>query len=467
MRIVTTRGRTPRQVADELLAPAASEAAEQERVVREIVAAVRARGDRAVIEYTRRWDWPQAAAARLRVTKRDMEAARRKVGEGFLGAVRTAAARVRSFHEKQLPTDWFDLRVPGAVLGQRFTPIERVGIHVPGQSAALPSSLIMGVVPAQVAGVKALVIVTPPRKDGTVHPAILATAGELGAQIIFKVGGAQAIAALAYGTKTIPRVDKIVGPGNIYVTLAKKLVYGEVGIEGLYGPSEVVILADDKADPKLIAADLLAQAEHQHDSPVFLVTPVRALAERVKREIRKQLATLPRKKIAQESLDRYGGMVIVYDLEEGAEVVNELAAEHVQICTERPFAVLPKIRNAGAIFVGQTSPVPLGDYVIGPSHWLPTGRTARFSSGLGTMDFMKRSSVVYTSEKAVEEHAETVKVLAEVEGLEGHVRAVEARVKGVSPQRRKERRGQRWGRPSTHSASSGQATRRVNSAGRG
>ena len=427
-------------MADELFAPAASEAAEQEQVVREVVAAVRAQGDPAVVRYTRRWDWPQATAARLRVSTREMEAARRKVGEKFLAAVRTAAERVRSFHEKQLPTDWFDLRVPGAVLGQKFTPIARVGIHVPGQSAALPSSLIMGVVPAQVAGVEELVVVTPPRKDGTVHPAILATAGELGVQVMLKVGGAQAMAALAYGTKTIPRVDKIVGPGNIYVTLAKKLVYGDVGIEGLYGPSEVVILADGKADAKLIAADLLAQAEHQHDSPVFLVTTVRSLAERVKKEITKQLAQLPRRKLAQESLERFGGIAIVYDLDEGAEVVNELAAEHVQICTQHPFAVLPRIRNAGAIFLGQTSPVPLGDYVIGPSHWLPTGRTARFSSGLGAMDFVKRSSVVYTSKEAVEAHAEAVKVLADVEGMQGHARAVEARLGESAPQTRKGRK---------------------------
>ena len=431
MRILTTRGRTPREVAEALLAPAVSEAAEQEKVVREIVAAVRARGDRALIEYTRRFDWPQAAPGKLRVTKREIEAARRKVGKRFLAAVRTAADRVRAFHEKQLPNDWFDLRVPGAVLGQKFTAIERVGIHVPGQSAALPSSLIMGLVPAQVAGVKELVFVTPPRKDGSVHPAILATAGELGAETIYRVGGAQAIAALAYGTKTIPRVDKIVGPGNIYVTLAKKLVYGDVGIEGLYGPSEVAILADGKADAKLIAADLLAQAEHNSDSPVFLVTPARALVEPVTKEITRQLKALPRRKVARESLERFGGIVVTKSLEEGAEVVNELAPEHVQICTENPFAVLPKIRNAGAIFLGQTSPVPLGDYVIGPSHWLPTGRTARFSSGLGTMDFMKRSSVIYTSKKAVEAHAEVVKVLAEVEGLEGHVRAVEARLRNA------------------------------------
>ncbi|HUU55198.1 MAG TPA: histidinol dehydrogenase, partial [Armatimonadota bacterium] len=270
---------------------------------------------------------------------------------------------------------------------------------------------------------------TPPRRDGTVHPAILATAGKLGARTIFKVGGAQAIAALAYGTKTIPKVDKIFGPGSIWVTLAKKLVYGDVGIEGLYGPSEVAILADEEAEPRLIAADLLAQAEHMNDSPVFLVTPAKGLIEQVQAELEKQLKRLPRRKVAGESMERYGAIVVTSDMDEAIDVVNELAAEHVQVCTREPFALLSKIRNAGAIFLGYSSPVPLGDYVIGPSHWLPTGRTARFSSGLGTVDFMKRSSVVFASREAVAEHAEAVRVLAGLEGLEGHIRAVEARVK--------------------------------------
>jgi histidinol dehydrogenase len=430
MRIITTERRTPKQVAADLAAPVAAEAAEQEKVVREIVEAVRARGDEAVVEYTRRFDWPEATAENLRVTEREIEEAVGEVGGGFLKAVELAAARVRAFHEKQLPTDWFDVRVPGAMLGQRFTPIERVGIHVPGESAALPSSLIMGMVPAQVAGVEELVFVTPPRRDGTVHPAILATAGKLEAETIFKVGGAQAIAALAYGTKTIPKVDKVVGPGSPWVTLAKKVVYGEVGIEGLYGPSEVAILADGGAEARLIAADLLAQAEHMSDSPVFLVTPEEGLVEPVRAELEKQLKGLPRREIAGESLEKYGAIIVTSDMEEAIEVVNELAAEHVQICTREPLALLSRIRNAGAIFLGDSSPVPLGDYVIGPSHWLPTGRTARFSSGLGTTDFMKRSSVVYTSREAVAAHAEAVRALAELEGFDGHIRAVEARLRG-------------------------------------
>jgi len=429
MRIITTKGKTPAAVAAELAAPASALAAEQEAVVRAIIADVRARGDAAVIAYTRRFDCPTMTAKRLPVTAKEFAAARREVGEEFLAAVQDAAEHVRAFHEKQLPTDWVDLDQPGVVLGQKFTAIQRVGIHVPGYTANYPSTAIMTVVPAQAAGVEELSVVTPARKDGTVHPATLATLGVLGVTRVFKVGGAQAIAALAYGTKTISKVDKIVGPGSIWVALAKKLVYGDVGIEGLYGPSEVVILADAEADPRLIAADLLAQAEHMADSPVILVTPAKSLVAPVLAELNKQLKRLSRKSMAAASLAKCSGLALTRTMEEAVEIVNELAAEHVQICTAEPFAMLSRIRNAGAIFVGQTSPVPLGDYVIGPSHSLPTGRTARFSSGLGVMDFMKRSSIIYTSAEAVREHADTVRALAKLEGLDGHVKAVEARLR--------------------------------------
>jgi len=432
MRVVQAIGRSTDELVEELVAPSASDVAEQEQAVREIVEDVRARGDTALVEHGRRLDWPGMSIDRLRVTTKEMEAALGEVGEEFIKAVKLSAERVRAFHEKQLPNDWCDSRVPGALLGQKFTPIERVAIHVPGQSVPLPSSMIMGVVPAQVAGVDELVLVTPPRKDGTIHPAILATAGVLGADTIYKIGGAQAIAALAYGTEMVPKVDKIVGPGSIWVTLAKKLVFGDVGIEGLYGPSEVVVIADETASPKLVAADLIAQAEHMNDSPVFLVTTAPDLVEAVESELAQQLSNLPRRDIASESLERYGAIVVANDLDQAMEIANELAAEHVQICTREPFALLPTIRNAGAIFLGHSSPVPLGDYVIGPSHWLPTGRTARFSSGLGTMDFVKRSSVVYTSPRAVADHVEAVRALAGLEGLEGHIRAVEARLRAES-----------------------------------
>ena len=425
MRIITTKGKTPRAVAAELAAPASALADDQEAAVRAIVADVRARGDAAVIEYTRKFDCPTMTARRLPVTAREFTSARAKVGSKFLAAGQDSAAHVRAFHERQLPRDWVDLDQPGIVLGQKFTPIQRVGIAVPG---GYPSTAIMTVVPAQVAGVGEITVVTPPRQDGTVHPATLAALGALGVTRVFKVGGAQAIAALAYGTKTIPKVDKIVGPGSIWVTLAKKLVYGEVGIEGLYGPSEMVILADKSADPRLLAADLLAQAEHMADSPVILVTPAKSLVNAVLAELGKQLKRLSRGDMAAASLQRYGAIALTRTMDDAVEIANELAAEHVQICTAEPFAMLSRIRNAGAIFVGQTSPVPLGDYVIGPSHCLPTGRTARFLSGLGTMDFMKRSSIIYTSQEAVKDHADTVRALAKLEGFDAHIKAVEGRL---------------------------------------
>ena len=429
MRILTTRRRTPGQVADELSQALLAEVAEQEKVVREIVGAVRERGDEAVIEYTRRFDSPDMTADRLAVTEDEFERARRAAGSDFLEAVASAVEHVRSYHEKQRPQDWFDLRELGTVLGQKFTPIERVGIHVPGFTAAYPSSLIMTVVPGQVAGVDEMTLCTPAGRDGSIHPATLATAGFLGLKRVFKIGGAQAIAAMAFGTATVPKVDKVFGPGNIFVMLAKREVYGHVGVDGLYGPSEVVIIADETAQPRIIAADLLAQAEHMTDSAAILVTPARSLVEPVQNELEKQVRLLRRKAIAWEALTKHGAIVITKDLDEACVVVNELAPEHVQICTDSPFSWLPKIRNAGCICVGSTSPVTLGDYVIGPSHVLPTGRTARFSSGLGTADFCKRSSIIYTSKEAVKDHAGTVRALAQLEGLDGHVKAMMARLR--------------------------------------
>jgi len=429
MRILTTRRRTPAQVAGELSQALLAEVSEQEAVVREIVAAVRAQGDEAVLEYTRRFDCPDMTVERLAVTEDELKTARRIAGKDFLEAVASAVEHVRSYHEKQRPQDWFDLRELGTVLGQKFTPIERVGIHVPGFTAAYPSSLIMTAVPGQVAGVKEMVLCTPAGQDGSIHPATLATAGFLGLKRVFKIGGAQAIAAMAFGTATVPRVDKVFGPGSIYVMLAKREVYGHVGVDGLYGPSEVVIIADETAQPRIIAADLLAQAEHMTDSAAILVTPARSLVEPVQNELEKQVRLLRRKAIAWEAITERGAIVITKDLDEACEVVNELAPEHVQICTDSPFSLLPKIRNAGCICVGETSPVTLGDYVIGPSHVLPTGRTARFSSGLGVADFCKRSSIIYTSKEAVKDHAATVRALASLEGLDGHVKAMMARLR--------------------------------------
>ncbi len=363
------------------------------------------------------------------VTAEERAQAKEIAGADFLEAVAAAIEHVRSYHEKQKPADWFDLRQLGTVLGQKFTPLERVGIHIPGFTAAYPSSVIMTVAPAQVAGVGEIILVTPADKTGGVHPATLATMDAMGIEKILKIGGAQAIAALAYGTETVPKVDKIFGPGSIWVMLAKKTVYGAVGVDGLYGPSEVVVLADEHAEPRLIAADLLAQAEHMTDSPAILVTTSRSLVEPVQTEISKQVQRLNRKAIAWKALEERGAIVITKDLDEAIDVVNELAFEHLQICTESPFSVLPKIKHAGCICIGQSSPVTLGDYVIGPSHVLPTGRTARFSSGLGTMDFFKRSSVIYTSKEAVGDHMHIVRALAGLEGLDGHIKAMQARLR--------------------------------------
>ncbi|MFB3880074.1 MAG: histidinol dehydrogenase [Armatimonadota bacterium] len=429
MRILTTRRRTPAQVADELSQALLAEVSEQEKVVREIVAAVRERGDDAVLEYTRRFDSPEMTLDRLKVSDDEFASARRIAGKDFLEAVASAVEHVRGYHEKQRPQDWFDLRELGTVLGQKFTPLQRAGIHVPGFTAAYPSSLIMTVVPGQVAGVGEIVLCTPAGRDGSVHPATLATAGFLGLERVYKIGGAQAIAAMAFGTPTVAKVDKVFGPGSIYVMLAKREVYGHVGIDGLYGPSEVVIIADETAEPRILAADLLAQAEHGADSAAILITPARSLVEPLQNELEKQVRLLRRKATAWEAITKRGAIVITKDLDEACELVNELAPEHVQICTDSPFSWLPKVRNAGCICVGSTSPVTLGDYVIGPSHALPTGRTARFSSGLGTADFFKRSSIIYTSKEAVKDHAATVRALAQLEGLDGHVKAMMARLR--------------------------------------
>lgn len=405
------------------------EVEQQEALVRKIVEEVRASGDEAVLAYTHRFDCPDMTAERMQVSDEEFARATEVAGAGFLEAVAGSVEHVRTYHEKQRPGDWFDLRQLGTVLGQKFTPIERVGIHVPGYTAAYPSSLIMTAVPGLAAGVSEIILCTPPDRDGNVHPATLATADHLGLRRVFKIGGAQAIAAMAYGTETIPKVDKVFGPGNAYVMLAKKMVYGTVGVDGLYGPSEVVVLADEHANPRLVAADLLAQAEHMTDSSAILVTPAKSLVGPVEEELRRQVERMNRKAIAWEAITTRGAIVLTKDMEDAVAVVNELAPEHVEIHTESPFSWLSKIRNAGCIFVGENSPEALGDYVIGPSHVLPTGRTARFSSGLGTADFMKRSSVIYTSKEAVEDHAQVVRALAALEGFDGHIRAMRARLR--------------------------------------
>lgn len=403
---------------------------EQNETVRQIVSDVAASGDEALLRYTAKFDNTTLTADQLKVSEEDIQAAYKQVDSQFLKALQKAAANIRSFHEKQKRSSWMDLQEDGTILGQVLRPLQRVGLYVPGGTAAYPSSVLMNVLPAKVAGVREIVVATPPATGGKegINPYILVAAAEAGVTEIYRVGGAQAIAALAYGTETIPAVDKICGPGNIYVTLAKRNVYGVVDIDSIAGPTDIVVLADETADPGYVAADLLSQAEHDVLSSAVLVTPSAELAKAVAAEVEKQLATLPRKDIAQVALQR-GGILTVDSLDEGVNVVNRIAPEHLEIMVQEPMSVLPFIENAGAVFLGAYSTEPVGDYYAGPNHVLPTNGTARFSSPLNVDDFVKKTSVIQYSKQALLRDAENIMTLARAEGFEGHARAVEIRVK--------------------------------------
>jgi len=411
---------------------------EQNAAVREIIAVVRAEGDAALLRYTERFDRIQLAPAELKVTEEEIRAAYGRVDGEFLAAIREAAANIRAFHEKQKRTSWMEPSPDGTLLGQIVRPLRRVGVYVPGGKAAYPSSVLMNVIPAQVAGVPEIVMVTPPATGGEsgINPYILVAAAEAGVKEIYRVGGAQAIAALAYGTETIAPVDKICGPGNIYVALAKREVYGAVDIDSIAGPSEIVVLADETADPVYVAADLLSQAEHDEMASAVLVTTSEALARAVRDEVERQLADLPRAAIARKSIDDYGAILKADSLEEAIEVVNRLAPEHLEIMTADPMDIVGRIENAGAIFLGAYSTEPVGDYFAGPNHILPTNGTARFASALGVDDFVKKSSLIRYSREALLEHGGNIMTLARREGLEAHARAVEVRLKAEQNQDR-------------------------------
>lgn len=398
-------------------------------VVEKIVNDVRAQGDEAVFRYTNAIDGVTLTADTIEVSDEEFNLAQGQVDEQVLLAIRQAIANVKSFHIEQLPKSWLTYREHGSMLGQSCIPLERVGIYVPGGTAAYPSSVIMNAVPATVAGVKEIIMVVPPAKDGSINPYVLTAAREAGVTRIFKVGGAQAVAALAFGTKLIPQVDKITGPGNIFVTLAKKAVYGHCGIDMLAGPSEILIVADGAADPSYIAADMLSQAEHDVLSSSILVTDSKELAEQVVTELEHQLDQLPRKDIAQAALDRNGLIIIVEDIMEAMELANISAPEHLEILTEQPFALLPYVRNAGAVFLGPYSPEPLGDYFAGPNHILPTGGTARFYSVLNVETFMKKTSIIAYTKQALTAVSSQVIALAESEGLAAHANAIRVRGK--------------------------------------
>ncbi|WP_141505272.1 histidinol dehydrogenase [Paenibacillus luteus] len=403
---------------------------EQNEAALRIVADVKAEGDAALLRYTEQHDRVKLDAESLRVTQEEIQAAYEKVDAAFLTAIREAAVNVRVFHEKQMRTSWMDLQQDGTLLGQIMRPLKRVGVYVPGGKAAYPSSVLMNVIPAQVAGVPEIVMVTPPATGGTagIDPYILVAAAEAGVKEMYRVGGAQAIAALAYGTASIAPVDKICGPGNIYVALAKRAVFGAVDIDSIAGPSEIVVLADDSADPAYVAADLLSQAEHDEMASAILVTPSQQLAEAVAAEVERQLSTLPRQEIARSSIDSYGAVLLVDSLEAGIDVVNQLAPEHLEVLTVDPMRLLGYIQNAGAIFLGPYSSEPVGDYFAGPNHIIPTNGTARFSSPVNVDDFLKKSSLIYYSKEALLANGEKIMTLARHEGLEGHARAIEIRL---------------------------------------
>ncbi len=399
--------------------------ADVESVVDAIIADVRARGDEALRDYAKKFD--RAEIGDLLVSQAEIEEAFAAVGEDFIQTLRMAAANIRHFHEHQVHKDFVVTDTPGVLLGQKYTPIERAGVYVPGGTAAYPSTVLMDVIPAKVAGVKEIVMTTPAGPDGKVNPNILAAAAVAGIDRIVKTGGAQAVAALAYGTESVPAVDKIVGPGNIYVATAKRKVFGKVGIDMIAGPSEILVLADGGANPAWVAADLLSQAEHDKLATPVLVTDSEALAEAVQAELERQIPLLPRAAIARESVDTNGKIVVTDDLAKAIEAANLIAPEHLEICTEDPFAVLGSIKNAGSIFLGRNVPEALGDYFAGPNHTLPTSGTARFSSPLGVDDFVKKSSFIYYTKDALGAVQGRIADFAEREGLHAHAKSVTIR----------------------------------------
>lgn len=400
---------------------------EQRKAVLEIIEKVKQDGDQALFALTEHFD--RVKLTDLKVTEAEIQAAYEAVNEKLLSIIREAAENIRTYHKKQRRNSWMMTQENGTILGQKVTPLDSVGVYVPGGTATYPSSVLMTVVPAVVAGVERIVMVSPPQKDGKLNQTVLVAAREAGVKEIYKVGGAQAVAALAFGTESISPVDKIVGPGNIYVALAKREVFGVVNIDMIAGPSEIVVLADDTARPNEVAADLLSQAEHDTRSSSVLVTTSMGLAEAVQQEVELQLQTLPREKIARESVEQFGAIYVTKTLSESIDVVNELAPEHIEIIVKNPQECLAKIKHAGAIFVGRYSSEPVGDYFAGTNHVLPTNGTARFSSPLTIDDYQKKSSVVIYSEEAFRTNAEKIAAFARAEGLEAHARAVESRLK--------------------------------------
>ena len=427
MRIVELSSESRDRLLEDLLKRSPNSYGEFEGRVAAILADVKERRDAALFEYTKKFDGADISTDNLVVTEEEIREAYETVDPSLVEIIRKALVNIRAYHEKQRRYSWFDSKPNGSMLGQKITPLRRVGVYVPGGKAVYPSSVLMNIVPAKVAGVEEIVMTTPPGKDGKVNPTTLVAAKEAGADVIYKVGGAQAIAALAYGTESIPKVDKIVGPGNIYVALAKKAVYGHVSIDSIAGPSEILIIADDTANPRYVAADLLSQAEHDEMASAILVTTSRRLAEEVSKEAEQFVAQLSRKDILQKSLDNYGYILIAETLDDAIDAANEIASEHLEIVTANAFEVMMKVRNAGAIFIGEYSSEPLGDYFAGPNHVLPTNGTAKFFSPLSVDDFIKKSSIIYYSKDALRPVHEDIIRFAEAEQLTAHANSIRVR----------------------------------------
>ena len=427
MRMVTLTKQTTKDILENLLKRSPGQYGSYEAAVKEILEKVREEGDRALFAYTKKFDRAEITEQNVQVTEEEIREAYEAVDPDLVDVIRKSLVNIRSYHEKQKQNSWFTFSEDGTMLGQKVTPLEKVGVYVPGGKAVYPSSVLMNIVPAKVAGVDRIIMTTPPGPDGKVNPSTLVAAKEAGADEIYKAGGAQAVAALAYGTESIPKVDKIVGPGNIFVALAKKAVYGHVSIDSIAGPSEILVLADDSANPRFVAADLLSQAEHDELASAILITTSRELAEKVSSEVDEFVKKLSRKDIIQKSLDQFGYILLAETMDQAVEAANAIASEHMEIVTRNPFEVMMKVRNAGAIFIGEYSSEPLGDYFAGPNHVLPTNGTAKFFSPLSVDDFIKKSSIVYYSRKALKKIHKDVEQFAASEQLTAHANSIAVR----------------------------------------
>ncbi|MCM1056447.1 MAG: histidinol dehydrogenase [Firmicutes bacterium] len=427
MKIINLTKESKQGILDNLLKRSPNNYSQYENTVNEIIEKVKTEGDKALFDYTLRFDKFALNAENIRVTPAEIREAYKKLDEDLVEVIRRSAENIRAFHAKQLRNSWFDAKEDGTILGMKITPIAKAGVYVPGGKAAYPSSVLMNVIPARVAGVSEIIMTTPPGADGSIDPGTLVAADIAGVDAIYKVGGAQAVAALAFGTESVPRVDKITGPGNIFVALAKKAVYGYVSIDSIAGPSEILVLADETANPKYVAADLLSQAEHDELASAILITDSKKLAEQVSDQVDLFLAQLERREIMQKSLDNYGYILIAENLEAGIEAVNEIASEHLEILTADPFRVMTKIRNAGAIFLGEYASEPLGDYFAGPNHILPTNGTAKFFSPVNVDDFIKKTSIISYSREALEKVHKDIETFAASEGLTAHANSIRVR----------------------------------------